>query len=145
MRKILVISTIFVLLISMSMVSALPLKNKDSLIINPDGSFSGFLGFPRTQDPIILGNISGEYKMRNRGGAFNASWNIDYENHSGTGTIRCFFGRRLLFARLTIEGFNQTLPVIGFIGFDTENLTFFGRAMSYIGPALYFWGNYQPY
>jgi hypothetical protein len=145
MKKLLVISAIFVLLASMYMVTAVPLRNKELTALEPDGSFSGFIGFPRHQDPIILGNISGVYKLRNRGGAFNASWDINFKNHSGTGIVRGIFGKHILFGRLSAEGYNKTLPIIGFIRFNSENLTFIGRAMSYIGPALYFWGTYQPY
>jgi hypothetical protein len=144
MRKLLSISTIFVLFLSMSLVTAVQPRTKDARVLDPDGSFSGYIGDLTQQGPIIYGNISGVYKLRNRGGGFNASWDIEYENYSGTGTIRGFFGRHILLGRLSAEGFNKTLPVIGFIGFDTENLTFGGRAMSYIGPALYFWGTYQP-
>ncbi|MDH7507155.1 MAG: hypothetical protein QHH15_05150 [Candidatus Thermoplasmatota archaeon] len=145
MKKLLIISMMLVFLTCITMVTAVPLKNKELTVLVPDGSFSGFIGYPRHQDPIILGNISGFYKLRNRGGAFNASWNIETENHSGSGTVRGIFGRHILLGRLSAEGYNQTLPIIGFIGFNTENLTFIGRAMSYIGPALYFWGTYQPF
>jgi len=145
MRKLLVIFAIFVLLVSMLMVTAVQLRIQDTNVLDPDGSFSGYIGIPKQPDPIIMGNISGVYKLRNRGGGFNASWDIDFKNYSGTGTVRGFFGKHILLGKLSVEGYNKTLPIIGFIGFDTENQTFKGRAMSYIGPALYFWGTYEPY
>lgn len=145
MKKLLIISAVFVFIISMTIVSAVPLRNKESTFLDPDGSFSGFIGIPKQQDPLIFGNISGEYKLRNRGGLFNASWNIDTENHSGLGTVRGIFARHILLGRLSAEGYNRTFPIIGFIRFNTQNHTFIGRAMSFIGPALYFWGSYQPY
>jgi len=145
MKKLFAVITIFVLFASMSMVAALQAGTINKRVLDPDGSFTGYIGFPRPQDPIILGNISGLYKLRNRGGGFNASWDIDFQNHSGTGTVRGIFGRHILLGRLSADGFNKTLPIIGFIRFNTENQTFIGRAMSFIGPALYFWGIYEPY
>jgi len=145
MKKLFVITTIFVLICSMSVVTSFQFKNEEPTFLDPEGSFSGFIGIPKQQDPIIIGNISGVYKLRNRGGAFNASWDINTENYSGFGTVRGIFGRHIFLGRLSIEGFNRTLPIIGFIKFDTENFKFIGRGMSYIGPALYFWGTYQPY
>ena len=144
MKRILAVLAMVFLFISMSVATAAPLKNKEINVLDADGSFSGYIGVPRQQDPIIMGTISGEYQLRNRGGGFTGDWTIDYQNKSGAGTVRGFFGRRMLLGRLTIEGVNRTLPLIGFIKFNTENLTFIGRAMSFIGPALYFWGSYQP-
>jgi hypothetical protein len=144
MRKLLAISAIFIMLVSMSMVTAVqPIK--DARVLEPDGSFSGYITDILQQDPIILGNISGVYKMRNRGGGFNASWDLEYQNFSGSGTVRGFFGRHILLGKLSIVGYDKTLPIIGFIFFDKLNQTFIGRAMSFIGPALYFWGTYEPY
>ena len=145
MKKLLAVITIFVLFFSMSMTTAIQTR-KYTNFVDPDGSFSGYIGYLRLQqDPVILGNISGVYKIRNRGGGFNASWDIDYQNKSGSGTVKGIFGRYILLGRLSVEGFNKTLPIIGFIGFNTENQTFLGRAMSIIGPALHFWGTYEPY
>jgi len=144
MKKIMSICAIFILLLSMSMVSAVQPIIKDAKLVEPDGIFSGYIGIPKQQDPIIMGNISGVYKLGNRGGAFNASWDIEYKNFSGTGTLLGFFGKNILLGKLSAEGYNKTLPIIGFIGFDKSNQTFIGRAMSVIGPALYFWGTYQP-
>ena len=143
MRKFLATYTIFVLLLSMSLATAVQPIIKDARLIEPDGSFSGYIGIPK-QDPVIMGNISGVYKLLNRGGGFNASWDIDYKNFSGSGTVRGIFGKNILLGKLSAEGYNKTMPIIGFIKFDVNNQTFIGRAMSYVGPALYFWGTYQP-
>ena len=144
MRKLLAISVILIVLMSIPIVTAQPIM-KDARVIDPDGSFSGYIGIPKQQDPIIMGNISGVYKLRNRVGVFNASWDIDYKNHSGSGIVRGIFGKHIMLGKLFVEGFNKTLRVIGFIGFDKVNQTFKGRAMSIIGPALYFWGTYESY
>ena len=144
MRKLLAISVILIVLMSIPIVTAQPIS-KDVKVIDPDGSFSGYIGFPKQTDPIIIGNISGIYKFGKRGGGFNASWDIEYKNHSGSGIIRGIFGKHIMLGKLSIGGFNKTLRVIGFIGFDKINQTFKARAMSTIGPALYFWGEYQPY
>jgi hypothetical protein len=144
MKKLLIICAIFIMLASTSIVTAVqPIK--DARVIDPDGSFSGYIGVPKQPDPIIVGNISGIYKIGNRGGGFNAIWDIDYQNRSGSGTVRGFFGKHILLGKLSVEGYNKTLRIIGFIGFDKVNHTFIGRAMSFIGPALYFWGTYEPY
>ena len=145
MKKLLVISTIFILFLSMAMVTAVEPRIKDPIVLDPTGSFLGYIGMPKQQDPIIIGNISGEYKMRNRGGGFSGTWDINLKNHNGSGTIRGLFGKHIFLGKLSIEGFNRSLPVIGFIGFNTENQTFKGRAMSIIGPAPYFWGTFEPY
>ena len=144
MRKLLAIFAVMIVLMSIPIVTAQPIS-KDAKVIDPDGSFSGYIGFPKQQNPVIIGNISGIYKLGKRGGGFNASWDIDYKNHSGSGTVRGFFGKHIMLGKLSVDGFNKTLRVIGFIGFDKVNQTFKGRAMSVIGPALYFWGEYQPY
>ena len=143
MRRIWVTCTIIVLFLSMSLVTAVQPIMKDARLIEPDGSFSGYIGIPK-QDPVIMGNISGVYKLRNRGGGFNASWDIDYKNFSGTGSVRGIFGKNILLGKLSAEGYNKTIPIIGFIKFNADNQTFIGRAMSYVGPVLYFWGTYQP-
>ena len=59
MKKLLSIIAIFVLLASMSMVTAVPLRNKATTVLEPDGDFSGYIGIPKQEDPIIMGNISG--------------------------------------------------------------------------------------
>ena len=145
MKKILGIIAILMIIASMTVVTSQPTKNKIMPTLDPTGSFSGFIGVPKQQDPIIMGNISGEYQLRNRGGGFVGNWNIDYQNKTASGTVRGLFGRHIILGKLTIEGFNRSLPIIGFIKFDVDNLTFGVRAMSFIGPALYFWGTYQPY
>ena len=145
MKKFFAISAIIILLVSISMASAVQIKTKDAKLIEADGSFTGFIGVPKQQDPIIMGNISGVYLIRNKGGAFNASWDINYENKTGSGTVRGVFGKKILLGKLSADGYNKTLPIIGFIGFDKNNQTFIGRAMSVVGPAIYFWGTYQPY
>lgn len=129
-----------VLFASMSIATAAPLRTKEMNVLNSDGTFSGYIGIPRQQDPIVMGTISGTYQLRNRGGVFNGDWAIDYQNRSGAGTVHGWFGRHILLGR--ISGENRTLPIIGFIGFNTTSHEFIGRAMSFVGPALYFWGTY---
>ena len=143
MKKILGILAVLMIFASIAAVTAQPINK--IMPLDPTGSFSGFIGVPKQQDPIILGNISGEYRLRNRGGGFIGNWDIAYQNKTASGTIRGLFGRHIMLGKLTIEGVNRSLPIIGFIKFDVDNLTFGGRAMSFIGPALYFWGTYQPY
>ena len=86
------------MLVSMSMVTAVqPIK--DARLLEPTGSFSGYIG---DLGPVIYGNISGIYKLRNRAGGFNASWDLEYQNFSGSGTVRGLFGKHILLGKLSV-------------------------------------------
>jgi hypothetical protein len=104
----------------------------------PD-SFEGNFG-PRIHGNQTIGNISGTYDLRNRGGRFNGEWAISFQNTSKSGTMRGAFMRRFILGRITIDSVNRTIPVIGFIRFT--NGSFVGRCMAPMGLALYFWGTY---
>jgi len=139
MKK-LVVLALCVLFASVSIAIATPLKTKETNVLNTSGTFVGYIGIPGQQDPIIMGNISGTYQLRNSGGAFNGIWDINYKNYSGAGTVQGRFGKHILIGRLSVQ--DKTLPIIGFIGFNATSQKFLGRAMSFVGPALYFWGTY---
>jgi len=105
------------------------------------GSFLGNVGFKRQgQNATIVGNISGTYELRNRGGRFTGDWATE----NRTGTFRGGFGRHILIGRirLMVNGTERTLPIVGFIRVQDDG--FLGRFMAPIGPALYFWGTYTP-
>jgi hypothetical protein len=103
------------------------------------GSFEGSIG-PRPHGNQTVGNISGTYAARNRGGRFNGEWEISIQNTSKSGTMRGAFMRIFILGRATIDGVNRTIPIVGFM--RSTNGTFVGRFMAPVGPALYFWGTY---
>jgi hypothetical protein len=106
------------------------------------GQFLGAVGHPDpdSEDPIVVGYMVGLFKTRGRGGFFVG--NITNEDQSQNGNIAGFFGRHFMIGR--IKGDQGSLPFVGFIGSKQDNETFFGRAMSIIGPPLYFWGTFTP-
>jgi len=103
------------------------------------GSFEGSIG-PRIHGNQTVGNISGTYELRNRGGRFNGEWAISFQNTSKSGTMRGAFLRIFLLGRIVIDDVNRTIPIVGFIRYT--NGSFVGRCMAPRGPALYFWGTY---
>jgi hypothetical protein len=145
LKKLLVLS-LCVVLASTSIVTASPLfsmtrtKMQTPTVLDPTGTFDGSIGYQRQGNWTEVGTISGTYELQNRFSRFNGEWSIQLQNRSATGTMRGGFGRHILIGRITIEGRDRALPIIGFIGFRNE--TFFGRFMSLIGPALYFQGTY---
>lgn len=104
------------------------------------GSFEGSIG-PRPRGNQTIGNISGTYELRNRGGRFNGECAITIQNTSKSGTMRGVFIRIFLFGKVTIDEENRTVPIVGFI--RHINGSFVGRFMAPTGPTLYFWGTYS--
>jgi hypothetical protein len=135
-----------VVLVGTSIASASPISSIENLqmdsssVLDPNGTFDGFIGFRQQGNWTTVGTINGTYELRNRFGRFNGAWSIQHQNQSASGTMRGGFGKQILIGRITIEGRNRTMPIIGFIGFRNE--IFFGRYMSLVGPALYFKGTY---
>jgi hypothetical protein len=135
-----------VFLTSTAIVTASPfisienLKIQTPTFLDPTGNFDGSIGHGRQGNWTEVGLINGTYDLGNRFGRFNGEWAIDLQNRSATGTMRGGFGRHILIGRITIDGRDRGLPIIGFIGFRNES--FFGRFMSLIGPALYFQGTF---
>ena len=141
MKKLMIL-TIGLLLISVSLVTAMPssiIENLHEPITTMTGSFEGSIG-PRIHGNRTIGNISGSYELRNRGGRFNGEWVVSIQNTSKSGTVRGIFWRIFILGKITIDEGNRTIPIVGFIKF--RNGTFVGRFMAPRGPALYFWGTY---
>ncbi len=109
-------------------------------VLTVAGSFEGSIG-PRPHGNQTVGSITGSYELRNRGGRFNGNWSISVQNTSKSGTMRGAFVRIFFIGRVTIEGVNRTVPIIGFL--RHVNGSFVGRFMAPVGPALYFWGTYS--
>jgi hypothetical protein len=138
MKKIAIIS--LCLLLGVSIAAAAPgVRQQQTTSLTTTGTFSGDITYQRPgPDATIVGTISGTYEMGNRSGRFTGDWATENK----TGTFRGGFGRHILLGRISmmVDGTEKSLPIIGFIG--AKDGVFVGRAMSLIGPALYFKGNY---
>jgi|PlaIllAssembly_1097288.scaffolds.fasta_scaffold1211327_1 uncharacterized membrane protein len=140
MKKLLSILAIVILFASMSTVTSVSLS-----AISTTGTFEGNIGYRTNGSWVPIGNISGSYTdvgwLGYRWGGFNGNWSIN--NGNTTGSMQGRF-RLLIIGRIStvINGTQRQLPIIGFLG-SKPNGEFLGRVMSYVGPALYFWGNYQ--
>ena len=138
MKKIAIIS-LCLLLLGVSIAAAAPgMRQQQTTTLDTTGTFSGNLTYQRGPNATIVGTISGNYTLRNRGGQFNGEWNTV----NNTGTFRGRFGKHVLLGRISmmVNGTQGSRPIIGFIG--AKNGVFGGRAMSLDGPALYFKGTY---
>jgi len=139
MKKIIIMS-LCLLLLGVSTAAAAPgIRQLQTTTLDPTGIFSGDITYQRPgPNATIVGTISGNYTLRNRGGQFNGEWNTD----NNTGTFRGRFGRHIFLGRISmmVNGTEKSLPIIGFIG--AKDGVFIGRGMSLIGPALYFKGTY---
>jgi len=142
MKKLIII-LVGILLMGMSLTTTMPYStakhlNNESATATA-GTFEGSIG-PRIHGNQTVGNFSGTYELRNRGGRFTGEWAISIHNTSKSGTMRGAFIRIFILGRVTIGGVNRTMPIVGFI--KSTNGTFVGRFMAPMGPALYFWGTY---
>jgi len=86
------------------------------------GSFEGSIG-PRIHGNQTVGNISGTYELRNRGGRFNGEWAISFQNTSKSGSMRGVFQRIFILGRITIDAVNRTIPIVGFLRFTNGLLS----------------------
>ncbi len=143
MKKILILA-ICVLFASMSIATAMPFssvaKTQTPAILAQSGTFDGSIGYKAQGNWTEVGTLTGTYEQRARGYRFDGTWAIEGQNQTWTGTMRGVFGRHILIGRVTIEGRDRNVPIIGFIGFKEGN--FAGRFMAPVGPALYFKGTY---
>ena len=144
MKKISIIA-LSVLFVSASIATAVPLSSMANLktytptVLTPSGTFTGALK-PQPNGTAI-GTINGTYQTRNnRSGQFQGEWGVQLQNKSAAGTMMGRFRRPFFIGRITVEGLNKTMPIVGFIFYRNE--TFFGRVMAMRGPALYFMGTF---
>jgi len=141
MKKIVIIS-LCLLFVGTSLAIATPEISQQ--ILQPvdlatAGTFFGNLSIQRPgPNATIVGTVSGTYGLQNRFGQFNGTWNIANK----TGTVHGRFGRHIVIGKLSVmvNGTQKSLPVIGFLA--AKNGMFVGRAMSLVGPAVYFKGTY---
>ena len=90
------------------------------------------------QNWTVVGTMEGNYTARNRGTQFIGEWTAG----NYTGTMQGGFRSFLLLGRFSamINGTQRTLPIVGFIFTNSTHLV--GRFMSFIGPAMYFYGTH---
>jgi len=128
------------LFVSMSTITSVTISRASTT-----GTFDGNIGYRTNGSWVPVGNISGTYTdvgwLGYRWGRFNGTWSLN--NGNITGTLQGRF-RLLILGSISavINGTQRQLPIVGFLGRDNKG-EFIGRCMSYIGPAFYFWGNYQ--
>ncbi len=103
------------------------------------GTFFGNVTVQRPgPNATIIGTIAGNYTAQNNRGRFNGTWTT--VNH--TGILQGRFGRHHIMGRISMM-VNGTLKSLRFVGYlFIRNGTFVGRAMSIVGPAVYFKGRY---
>jgi len=141
MKKIMTLS-LCLLFVSVSVAVAAPGLTYQATQTKPlaqEGTFEANIGYRRQgHNATIVGTMNGTYLMRNRGGRFTGDWTTE----NRTGTLRGVFGRHILIGRIStlVNGTEKSLPIVGFL--KAQDGQFIGRFMSYIGPALYFWGTY---
>ncbi|DAC72908.1 MAG TPA: hypothetical protein DSN98_02800 [Thermoplasmata archaeon] len=140
MKKIMTIS-LCLLFIGVSIAAAAPgltQQTTQTMPLVPTGTFSGVVSPRRGPNATVVGTISGNYTLRNRGGRFTGDWATE----NRTGTIRGGFGKHILIGRISIlvNGTEKSLPIVGFI--KAQDGQFVGRFMAPVGPALYFWGDF---
>jgi len=139
MKKIAIIS-LCLLLLGVSIAAAAPGMRPQLLQpieVATTGTFFANVSVQRGPNATIVGTIAGNYTAQNNRGRFNGTWTT--VNH--TGTLQGRFGRLHVMGRISmVNGTQRPLPFIGFL--VMRNGVFGGRAMSYIGPALYFKGTY---
>ena len=145
--KRLAIITVGILLISMSITTAVPslsipnLKTETAPILAPTGTFEGIIHY---KNATIIGSFHGNYNLLGHSGQFNGEWSAQWKNQSYTGTIQGGFWRSFVIGKSTIDGQSQTLRFVGFIKtFSTQGVNMFnGRFMSLVTRTLYFEGIY---
>lgn len=142
MKKLLAIISILMLLATIS-VSAIPVLIEKKPVTTGSGTYSGEIGDIKSKEWIKVGELSGTYEQKNKFYKFEGNWKITEGDYAGsTGTMQGFFGKHILLGKITITESGKKAPIIGFIGFNETALTFKGRFMSIVGPALYFKGTY---
>ena len=140
MKKIVIVS-LCLLFLGASIAAAAPGMRPQVLQpieVATTGTFFANVSVQRGSNATIVGTIAGTYTAQNNRGRFNGTWTT--VNH--TGTLQGRFGRHHIMGRIgmMVNGTQSSIPFIGFL--VMRNGTFGGRAMSYIGPALYFKGTY---
>ncbi|MDH7517277.1 MAG: hypothetical protein QHH19_02925 [Candidatus Thermoplasmatota archaeon] len=141
MRKLSIIAVCFLLAtVSIATASTISIEKTQASFLAQNGTFDGTIGYHVNGNWTAIGTINGTYQQRLRGYRFDGTWTLQGQNQTFVGTMRGVFRRHILLGRVTAEGYERTLPIIGFIGFKEGN--FVGRFMAPVGPALYFKGTY---
>ena len=142
MRKILVVLALFILLGTISATAVTIEDTQTTPKPAQTGTFTGEIGYKKDGEWNKVGDLSGTYEQKNKFYRFEGTWEITVGEKTGSGTMTGIFGKHILYGKITITESGKKAPIIGFIGFNTETQEFTGRAMSIVGPALYFKGTY---
>ena len=149
MKKTLSMLTLCTLLISMSIagvvsqVETIQISRtlKETTPVEWTGEFSGSYGIGLGENHTVLGSIEGGYKS-NAGnricGFFLANWTSLDEIKSGN--IRGIFTPHAILGKISSDTYNRTARAIGFLRYNDTK--FIGRIMSWIGPAVYIYGDH---
>jgi hypothetical protein len=142
MKKILVLLALFILLGTISATAVTIEERQTTPKPAQTGTFTGEVGYQKDGEWNKVGDLSGTYEQKNRFYKFNGNWEITVGEKTGSGTMVGIFGKHILYGRITISESGKKAPIIGFIGVNQTSQQFIGRAMSIVGPALYFKGTY---
>ena len=149
MKKTLLVLALCTLFVSMSVAGAVPQAENMQLQrtrVQPQdiewtGEISGNYGVGRGENHTVLGTLEGNYKARGGNrirGFFLVNWTS--ENGIKSGQIRGIFTQQALFGKISGDGYNRTARVMGFLRYNDSK--FIGRIMSWIGPAVYIYGDH---
>jgi hypothetical protein len=105
------------------------------------GEISGSYGVGRGENHTVLGSLEGNYKSRGSArvkGFFLVNWTS--EDGSKSGKMRGIFTQNALFGKISGDGYNRTARIMGFLRYNDSK--FIGRIMSWVGPAVYIYGDH---
>jgi hypothetical protein len=149
MKKTLLVLALCTLFVSMSVAGAVPqAENMQQRRIKEQpkdiewtGEILGSYGIGRGENHTVLGTLEGNYKTRiaqRMKGFFLVNWTS--EDGTKSGQIRGIYGRRGLIGKISGDGYNQSARIIGFLRYNDTK--FIGRIMSWVGPAVYIYGDH---
>ena len=149
MKKTLISLALCTLFITVSVAGATPQAdvmqtrqvNTEPKNVEWTGEILGSYGVGRGENHTVLGTLEGFYKTRIRNrmrGFFLINWTS--EDGTKSGQIRGVFTNRALFGKISGDGYNQSARIMGFLRYNDSK--FIGRIMSWVGPALYIYGDH---
>lgn len=148
MKKTLAVLALCTLFVTMSVAGAVTVQQdrvRQETVTTPQvqwtGEFDGQFGIGRGENHTILGYMDGFFKTRTQNrmrGFFAGNWTS--VNGTRTGQIRGIFSERGIIGRISGDDYNRTLRFIGFFRYNETK--FVGRIMSWVGPAVYIYGDH---
>ncbi|MBU1940930.1 MAG: hypothetical protein KKC68_04080 [Candidatus Thermoplasmatota archaeon] len=148
MKKTIAVLALCALFATMSIATAVPQhqeRYRQETVTTPQvewtGEFDGQFGIGRGDNHTVLGYIDGFYKIRTQNrmrGYFAGNWTTI--NGTKSGQFRGIFSERGIIGRISGDGYNRTLRFMGFFRYNETK--FVGRIMSWVGPAVYIYGDH---